>query len=72
MAGNPALPLLSRVQLMEIRRQLYVTHTALGPLGPLLAIEGVEDIHIHGPRAATWSTAATASRCLSGSRARRS
>ena len=50
MAGNPALPLLSRVQLMEIRRQLYVTHTALGPLGPLLAIEGVEDIHIHGPQ----------------------
>ncbi len=48
MAGNPALPRLSRVQLMEIRRNLYVTHTALGPLGPLLAEEGVEDIHIHG------------------------
>jgi len=48
MAGNPALPRLSRVQLMEIRRSFYVTHTALGPLGELLAIEGVEDIHIHG------------------------
>jgi len=50
MATNPTLPRLSRVQLMEIRRHLYVTHTALGPLGPLLANEGVEDIHIHGPR----------------------
>src|SRR6266700_540864 len=50
MATNPSLPRLSRVQLMEIRRYLYVTHTALGPLGPLLANEGVEDIHIHGPR----------------------
>ena len=48
MATNPALPRLSRVQLMEIRRHLYVTHTALGPLGDLLAIERVEDIHIHG------------------------
>lgn len=48
MATNPALPRLSRVQLMEIRRHLYVTHTALGPLSDLLAIEGVEDVHIHG------------------------
>jgi pilus assembly protein CpaF len=48
MATNPALARLSRVQLMEIRRSLYVSHSALGPLGPLLAIEGVEDIHIHG------------------------
>jgi pilus assembly protein CpaF len=50
MATNPALPLIARVQLMEIRRELYLTHTALGPLGPVLKIEGVEDIHIHGPR----------------------
>jgi pilus assembly protein CpaF len=48
MASNPALPRLSRVQLMEIRRSLYVSHTALGPLGELLAIPAVEDIHIHG------------------------
>jgi pilus assembly protein CpaF len=51
MAANPQLPLVTRVQLMEIRRELYLTHTALGPLGPLLAIEGVEDIHLHGHRA---------------------
>jgi len=48
MAGNPELPRLSRVQLMEVRRSLYVSHSALGPLGELLAIEDVEDIHIHG------------------------
>jgi pilus assembly protein CpaF len=43
-------PRLSRPQLLEIRRWLYVTHSALGPLGELLAIDGVEDIHINGTR----------------------
>lgn len=50
MASNPALPRLARVQLLDIRRHLYLTHSALGPLGPLLTREGVEDIHIHGTR----------------------
>ena len=45
MGTNPALPRLSRVQLIEIRRHLYATHSALGPLCELLT---VQDIHIHG------------------------
>lgn len=49
-ARDPALPQLSQVQCWEIRQRLYVTHGALGPLGELLAIEGVEDIHIDGAR----------------------
>src|SRR6266498_3100476 len=40
-ATNPALPRLSRVQLIEIRRRLYVTHSALGPLCDLLTVQGV-------------------------------
>ena len=49
-ARSASLPRLSRVQYWEIRQRLYVTHGALGPLGELLAIEGVEDIHINGTR----------------------
>jgi pilus assembly protein CpaF len=49
-AASTEPPHLSRPQLLEIRRWLYVTHSALGPLGELLAIEGVEDIHINGTR----------------------
>ena len=49
-ARAPSVPRLARVQLLEIRRRLYVTHSALGPLGELLTIEGVEDIHINGTR----------------------
>jgi pilus assembly protein CpaF len=45
---DPSLPRLSTVQLWEIRQRLYALHGHLGPLGDLLAIEGVEDIHIHG------------------------
>jgi len=33
---------------MELRLRLYITHSHLGPLGELLAVEGVEDIHIIG------------------------
>ena len=51
-ARNPDLPRLSTVQYWEIRQRLYVSHSALGPLGTLLAIEGVEDIHINGTRGA--------------------
>jgi pilus assembly protein CpaF len=39
---------LSQVQYWEIRQRMYVSHGALGPLGELLAIDGVEDIHIDG------------------------
>src|SRR5258708_6049838 len=49
-ARTPSLPRLSRPQLLEVRRWLYVTHSALGPLGELLAIPNVEDIHINGTR----------------------
>jgi pilus assembly protein CpaF len=49
-ASAPSLPRLSRVQLLEIRRALYVTHSALGPLGELLNKPGVEDVHINGTR----------------------
>jgi len=49
-ARSTTLPRLSQVQYWEIRQRLYVTHGALGPLGELLAIEGVEDIHINGTR----------------------
>ncbi|MHB8507390.1 MAG: CpaF family protein [Candidatus Dormibacteria bacterium] len=45
-----ALPRLSKVQYWEIRQRLYIMHSALGPLGELLSIEGVEDIHINGTR----------------------
>jgi len=49
-ARDPQLPRLSKVQLWEVRQRLYIMHSALGPLGELLAIEGVEDIHINGTR----------------------
>ena len=49
-ARTPTLPRLSKVQYLEIRQRLYITHSALGPLGELLALEGVEDIHINGIR----------------------
>jgi pilus assembly protein CpaF len=49
-ARDPDLPRLSPVQYWEIRQRLYVTHSALGPLGELLALDGVEDIHINGTR----------------------
>ena len=45
---DPSLARLSNVQLWEIRQRLYLMHGPLGPLGDLLVIEGVEDIHIHG------------------------
>src|SRR5438876_9378691 len=51
-ARSPELARLSAVQYWEIRQRLYVTHSALGPLGELLALDGVEDIHINGTRAA--------------------
>jgi pilus assembly protein CpaF len=47
-AYDPSLPKLSNVQLWEIRQRLYLMHGPLGPLGDLLVVEGVEDIHIHG------------------------
>ncbi len=50
-ARDPSLVRLSKVQYWEIRQRLYVSHSALGPLGELLALERVEDIHINGPRA---------------------
>ncbi len=50
-ARDQALPRLSQVQYWEIRQRLYITHGALGPLGELLSIEGVEDIHIDGTEA---------------------
>jgi pilus assembly protein CpaF len=49
-ARSSGMPRLSRPQLLETRRWLYITHSALGPLGELLAIDGVEDIHINGTR----------------------
>src|SRR5258708_36878820 len=47
-ARSSSLPQLSQVQLWEIRQRLYIQHGALGPLGELLAKEGVEDIHMNG------------------------
>ena len=47
-ARDQALPRLSKLQYWEIRQRMYVSHGALGPLGELLAIDGVEDIHIDG------------------------
>ena len=47
-ARSTTLPQLSQVQLWEIRQRLYIQHSALGPLGELLAKEGVEDIHMNG------------------------
>jgi pilus assembly protein CpaF len=49
-ATDPSLPRLSKVQYLQIRHRLYVAHGPLGPLGDLLQIEGVEDIHINGTR----------------------
>jgi pilus assembly protein CpaF len=49
-ARTPDVPRLSAVQCWEIRQRLYVSHSALGPLGQLLAVDGVEDIHINGTR----------------------
>jgi Flp pilus assembly CpaF family ATPase len=49
-ARSTKLPQLSQVQYWEIRQRLYMTHGALGPLGELLAKDGVEDIHIDGLR----------------------
>jgi pilus assembly protein CpaF len=50
-ARDPELPRLSPVQFWEIRQRLYVSHSALGPLGELLLVDGIEDIHINGTRA---------------------
>lgn len=47
-ARSSTLPQLSQVQLWEIRQRMYIQHSALGPLGELLAKEGVEDIHMNG------------------------
>jgi len=47
-ARSASLPQLSQVQYWEIRQRMYVSHGALGPLGELLAMDGVEDIHIDG------------------------
>jgi pilus assembly protein CpaF len=49
-ARDQALPRLSKLQYWEIRQRLYIMHSALGPLGELLSIEGVEDIHINGTK----------------------
>jgi Flp pilus assembly CpaF family ATPase len=49
-ARTPSLPRLSRAQYLEIRQRLYFSHTHIGPLGDLLKLEGVEDIHINGLR----------------------
>src|SRR5215467_5220443 len=38
-ARSSTLPQLSQVQLWEIRQRLYIQHSALGPLGELLAKE---------------------------------
>src|ERR1700687_5654546 len=47
-ARSSSLPQLSQVQLWEIRQRLYIKRGALGPLGKLLAREGVENIHRNG------------------------
>jgi pilus assembly protein CpaF len=49
-AHTPGLPRLSRSQLLELRRRLFVTHSTLGPFGELLTVDGVEDIVINGTR----------------------
>jgi Flp pilus assembly CpaF family ATPase len=49
-AHDPDLPQLSRMQYLKIQHRLYIAHSPLGPLGDLLEIEGVEDIHINGTR----------------------
>lgn len=46
--ARSSLPRLSKLQYWELRQRLYITHSHLGPLGELLAVEGVEDIHIIG------------------------
>ncbi len=45
-----SLPKLSRAQYLEIRQRLYISHTRLGPIGDLLKLPEVEDIHINGLR----------------------
>ena len=47
-ASPPGPPKLSRAQLVEMRRRLYITHSPRGPMSPLLRVEGVEDVHING------------------------
>src|SRR5437867_12507215 len=47
-ARSTTLPQLSQVQLLEIRQRLYIKHSALGPLGEMLAKEGVEYIPVAG------------------------
>src|SRR5438128_9559881 len=47
-ARSSSLPQLTQVEYWEIRQRLYHMHGALGPLGEMLAKEGVEDIHIDG------------------------
>src|ERR1041385_4821144 len=42
------LPQLSRAQLLELRRRLFISHSALGPFAELLKVDGVEDIVING------------------------
>jgi pilus assembly protein CpaF len=49
-ARDPSLSRLSKVQYWEVRQRLYIMHSPLGPLGELLSIDGVEDIHINGTR----------------------
>lgn len=44
------LPRLSRTQLLELRRRLFVAHSALGPFAELLKVDGVEDVVINGAR----------------------
>ena len=47
-ARSSALPQLTQVEYWEIRQRLYHMHGPLGPLGEMLAKDGVEDIHIDG------------------------
>jgi pilus assembly protein CpaF len=49
-ARDANLPRLSRIEYHEIRQRLYLEHGPLGPLGDLLSLEGLEDIHLHGTR----------------------
>ena len=49
-ARDKDLPQLSRMQYLKVQHRLYIAHSPLGPLGDLLEIEGVEDIHINGAR----------------------
>lgn len=49
-ARDPNLPRLAQIEYHEIRQRLYLAHGPLGPLGDLLSLEGIEDIHLHGTR----------------------